>query len=382
MKPFRKGKASAVDRARDVAEEMAPVVWLLGKTQAGKTSLVAELTGRDWEEVGQGFEPVTKASRLYAFPPDVPAVCFYDTRGLEDDAETDPAEDMARVEDRAHLLLVVARAEDRNLEALLKTAGRIRKAHPEWPLLVAQTRLHDLYPRGADHPRPYPGPETVDAFPDELRDALRAQRKAFSSLPGADPVFVPLDFTRPEDGYDPVNYGADALWDALRDLLPPVYERLHRGADPAENARRQVILPWAFAAAGADAVPVPFLGGVASTGLQARMVDAVARRFGLTRDSAFWTRFMQLLGASFCARYGIKFLLRQGIKGIPGLGTAAVAVWSFSVTYALGEAAVYFCRELAEGREPEREALRDTYARNLERARSIWRERGAGREDA
>lgn len=365
---------------RKTAEALAPVVWLLGKTQAGKTSMVAELTGQNWEGVGHGFERATESASLYAFPPDVPVVRFFDTRGLEDRPDYDPSEDMAFAEARAHLLMVVVRAEDVHPDGLLKTLTTIRKTHPEWPMLVAQTRLHDLYSRGADHRMPYPGPDRTEEFPEALRHALALQRKAFATLPGTEPEWVPLDFTRPEEGYNPVNYGADALWDALRRVLPPVHERLFRGGDPAENARRQVIIPWALAAAGADAVPLPFLGGVASTGLQARMVDAVARRFDLRRDMALWKQFLHLLGASFGVRYGLKFLLRQGVKGVPGLGTAAVALWSFSITYALGEAAVYFCRELAEGREPEREALRETYLQNLERARSIWRDRGVNRE--
>ena len=370
----------ALKRAREAAEAAAPVVWLLGKAQAGKTSIVAEMTGQNFEGIGNGFKRATLSAGLYAFPVDLPVVRFLDTRGLEDERGYDPARDIAYAEEQSHLLLAVARAEDLALEPLLDTLKTVRKQHPEWPLLVAQTRLHDLYPRAAGHPLPYPGTDNPSVFPENLQRTLRAQREMFDALPGPDPIYVPLDFTRPEDGFDPVNYGADALWDALKRMLPPVHDRLYRGRDPAENARHQVILPWALAAAGADAVPVPFVGGLASTGFQARMVDAVARRFQLRRDMDLWKRFIHLLGFSFCARYGVKFLLRQGVKLVPGLGTAAVALWSFAITYALGEAAVYFCREVAEGREPDREALRETYKANLERARAMWRERNRGGE--
>ena len=37
-----------------------PVFWLLGKTQAGKSSLIRALTGN--AEVGNGFQPCTKRS--------------------------------------------------------------------------------------------------------------------------------------------------------------------------------------------------------------------------------------------------------------------------------------------------------------------------------
>jgi len=369
-----------MQQTREAAEAAAPVLWLLGKAQAGKTSIIAELTGADREGIGNGFQRATLHAKVYAFPEEVPVVRFLDTRGLEDERAYDPAEDIAFAEAQAHLLLAVVRAEDLALDGLLDTLRAARKRHPDWPLLVAQTRPHDLYERGADHPAPYPysGTEAdlaLSQLPDSLRRALAEQRRLFKSLPGAPPRFVVLDFTDPAAGYTPSNFGAEALWDALHLALPLVHERLYRGRDAAENARWQVIVPWAFAAAGADAVPAPFIGGLASTGLQARMVCAVAARFGLRMDNALWSRFVRLLGLAFGMRYGAKFLLRQGLKLLPGAGTAAVAVWSFAVTYALGEAAIYFCRETAAGREPEREKLRETYTANLEKAREIWRAR-------
>src|SRR4051794_14573810 len=51
----------------------APVFWLLGKTQSGKTSLVRYLTGAEDAVIGSGFRPCTRTSRIYEFPtPDAP----------------------------------------------------------------------------------------------------------------------------------------------------------------------------------------------------------------------------------------------------------------------------------------------------------------------
>lgn len=375
----------SLERARRAAEASAPLIWLLGKAQSGKTSIVAELTGEDHEGVGNGFQRATLGSRVYAFPPELPVVRFLDTRGLGDEAGYEPDTDLDHAAGCAHLLLVVVRLEDSAVGDMLAVVRTARRHHPDWPLLVAQTRLHDLYDPVQIHALPYPFTGTdadaaLPGFSDDFRRVLAAQRTAFRELPGSPPMFVPLDFTRPDMGFSPAAYGAEALWDTLDHLLPTLHEQLHIGPDPAEKARHQVILPWAFAAAGADALPVPFLGGIASTGLQARMVYAVSDRFGLDWNSGLWKKFTHLLGASFGARYGAKFLLRQGLKVVPGVGAAAVAVLSFGVTYALGEAAIYFCREIAAGREPDRDRLRQTYAENLKRAREIWRER-AGKED-
>jgi len=362
------------------AEALAPVIWLLGKAQAGKTSVVAELTGAARGEIGNGFQATTRKARVYAFPPELPVVRFLDTRGLEEGAAYDPGEDMAFAEQQTHLLLAVVRAEDQVLDSLYGTLRAVRRRHPDWPVLILQTRVHDLYPRGADHPDPYPYSGTEEDLnradlPEPLRRALRAQRKTFSDLPGAAARFVVVDFTAPEAGFTPVNFGAEALWDALEAVLPEVHARLFRGGDPGEAARRQVILPWSLAAAAADAVPLPIVGGLASSGVQARMVVLIAERFGLRSDREIWLRFIRLLGGAFALRYAAKFLIRQALKLIPGAGSAAVAVWSFGVTYALGEAAVYFCREVSKGREPDRETLRRTYAEQLAKAREVWAER-------
>ncbi len=59
-----------------------PVLWLFGKTQTGKSSLVRFLTGAADAEIGEGFRPCTRYSRQYDFPTsEVPLLRFLDTRG-------------------------------------------------------------------------------------------------------------------------------------------------------------------------------------------------------------------------------------------------------------------------------------------------------------
>ncbi len=367
---------------RRAAAASAPVVWLLGKAQSGKTSVVSQLTGEAHGVIGNGFQAATRHSSVYDFPAVLPLVRFLDTRGLGDVADYDPTEDIAWAEGQAHALLVVLRAEDLTPDPVLDVLRAVRKRHPNWPVLVAQTRLHDLYGRGAGHSLPYPfdGTEADASLPDlspELSRALAAQRRLFAGLPGPPPQFIPVDFTQADAGLAPRDYGADALWEALQRGLPEAYLRLHQAPDPAADARWRVVMPWSLAAAGADAVPVPFAGGLAASGLQARMIQTVARRFGVAMDAELWKKFIRLLGLSFGLRYGGKFLVRQAVKTVPVAGTAMVALWAFSITFALGEAAIYFSRELAAGREPEGAALRRIYAENLARARELWRERQA-----
>ena len=80
----------------------APVFWLIGKTQSGKTSIIKFLTGADDAAIGSGFRPTTKTTRRYEFPTaDAPLLSFLDTRGL-DEPGYDPAADIAALDPLAH----------------------------------------------------------------------------------------------------------------------------------------------------------------------------------------------------------------------------------------------------------------------------------------
>src|SRR5438270_12867124 len=96
-----------------------PVFWLFGKTQSGKTSVIKYLTGAADAEIGEGFRPCTRTSRIYQFPEaEAPLVSFLDTRGLDEPAY-DAAEDIAAFNDRAHLVLVTVRLLDHAVENLV-----------------------------------------------------------------------------------------------------------------------------------------------------------------------------------------------------------------------------------------------------------------------
>ena len=51
------------NNVRQRAQDAAPVVWLLGKTGAGKTAIISALTGDTRAEVGEGFAPCTPYSQ-------------------------------------------------------------------------------------------------------------------------------------------------------------------------------------------------------------------------------------------------------------------------------------------------------------------------------
>lgn len=370
------------------ARAEAPIVWLIGKVGAGKSSIVRTLTGSSEAEIGEGFKPCTRASRVYDFPPEAPVVRFLDTRGLGE-AAYDPAEDIAVAESRSHLVLAVIRVLDPVQRPLVEALSQIRARHPDWPLIVALTCLHEAYPLGTGHPLPYPFAEDLsasDSLPPDFARSLRAQMAGLHQLPGSGAIrFVAIDFTLPADGFAPSDYGIDALWTAIGEAAPAGLEaRLRasgRARDDALSARAHPqIMGHASAAAAADLLPA--VGLVAVPAIQGKMLLRLAAMFGQDWDARRFAEFGGCLGAGVAVRYGVDLALRQLHKLIPWWGWTAgalsAAVTSFAATYALGKAAcaylTYVRRELPVDRRNVAEAYRAALAEAIAMARSRqWR---------
>src|SRR6185295_951568 len=176
---------------------------------------IRALTQATDAEIGSGFEACTKTARVFDFPAEAPIIRFLDTRGLGEVAY-DPREDIAFCEDRSHLLLAVVKALDFEQTAVLAAIRAARTRHPDWPLVVAQTTLHEGYTvAGAGHVMPYPfgtGRGSASPLLQSLGRALEHQRSLFATLQGrGSTFFVPIDFTQPGDGFEPTDYGREAL---------------------------------------------------------------------------------------------------------------------------------------------------------------------------
>jgi uncharacterized protein (DUF697 family) len=370
------------------AASFAPVIWMLGKVQSGKTSVIRTLTGCTNAEIGNGFKACTKTASIFGFPEEAPLVRFLDTRGLGE-VGYDPSEDLALHEDRAHLLLVTMRALDLQQEAIVGVVREIRRRHPGWPVVVAQTVLHEGYSAGARHLIPYPfrnddPPALASAgINADLIRSLRHQRALFDDMPGRGPIaFVPLDFTLPGDGWDPIDYGYDALVEALERVAPDAVvsalRNLHGDATDRLAARAHPhILGYATAAAGADLWPV---AGVALVPIiQGKLIHTLGVIYGVRWSRRALAEFAGALGASTLLRIASGFGARELAKLVPiygqTAGAAAAAGMSFATTYAVGKAACYFLERRKAGTQ-DPSGVAETYRDALRSALKLARERG------
>lgn len=356
-----------------------PVIWLIGKTQSGKSSIVRALTGSTQAEIGNGFQACTARAYLYDFPGDVPLVRFLDTRGLGEVAY-DPAEDIRFCESQAHLLLAVMRAGDLRQDEVFQVLREVRTRHPEWPLVIAQTHLHEAYRPDGEHLLPYPfeqSPWPPQVDPDLAR-LLRAQRAAAPNLPGGQaPRWVPVDLTLPEDGFDPPDYGLDALWRAI-DTVSSLHLQTRMQADTEVSdlyarAAHPHILGYALAASGVGALPGVDLVGV--PGIQAKMLHSLAALYGQEWNRRGLSEFMGLLGAGIALAYAGRAAGRGLVKFIPVWGQTVGALWgasaSAATTYALGRAAALYFDRRRRALPIDAATLRQAYREALQRGATL-----------
>lgn len=378
------------DSVAEGARAFAPVIWLIGKVQSGKSSIVRAITKSDDVALGSGFKACTRTARIFDFPEEAPALRFLDTRGLGE-ANYDPTEDLAFCAERAHLLLAVVRAMDPQQSPVLDALRTVRQARPDWPLIVAQTSLHEGYAPGQNHPAAYPfdtsdpGAKMSTGLPADLVRSLAHQRALFAALPGSGPVaFVPIDFTKEGDGYAPVDFGLDALAEAIVRVAPAAMAAALEAMpgfahDPRLQQADPLIMGHAAAAAGGDLVPVA--GVVAVSAIQARLLQRLAVIYGIGWDRRTFSEFAAALGSGVAVRVLAGLGIRQLMKLIPvygqTAGLAASAATSFAVTYALGKAAVYFLSKRRIGADDPAGVAR-TYRQALQDAFRLAKERRAG----
>ncbi|MEL7035512.1 MAG: GTPase [Cyanobacteria bacterium J06592_8] len=352
---------------------------LIGKPQAGKSSIVRGLTGVSPEIIGQGYRPHTQHTERYAYPSeDLPLLIFTDTVGLGDvnqDTEAIIEElvgDLKQDSDRARVLILTVKINDFATETLREVATQLRKNHPSIPCLLAVTCLHEVYPTDVeDHP-PYPPElESVDR-------AFTAVAEGFKDL--CDRT-VQIDFTLEEDGYNPVFYGLETLTDTLADLLPEAEARtIHQLLDEQANQKfrdlyldvaRRYTLAFTVMAATAAAVPLPFATMPVLTTLQVSMVGLLGQLYGQTLSPAQAGGVVSAIAGGFLAQA----VGRELIKFIPGLGSVISAAWAAAYTWALGEGACVYFGDLMEGKTPDPQKIQavmnDAFKEAKERFKGI-----------
>ena len=364
------------ERGKLLAVTPIPGIWLFGKTQTGKTSIVKLLTGAESARIGSGFRPETKTTFEYDFPsPDNLLVRFLDTRGLGE-SSYDPNNDIRALSEQTHLMIVTARITDHALEPILVPLREIRAANPQRPVLLVLTCLHEAYP-GEQDPKKYPftNDEIPAGIPDSLRRHIAEHKATFEGLYDR---MVAIDFTPPEDGFDEPQYGADHFKETLLSMLPSAYRETIRRLDslvtPLKDLHDRRAMPFIYSyssiAASAAAVPVPWIDIPVVIGVQVRLVRKLGELYGQSLAAEQILSMAGVVGTRVLIRLG----LRELLKAIPFLGVAANAAMAFASTFGLGRASAwYFGRSLA-GHIPTSQEFQSVLKEQMAQAEQFWKQ--------
>lgn len=338
------GRNPDLDGTFDYTQQHLPVLWLLGKTGAGKSTFIQVLTGLDGIAIGQGFRPCTLTAAQYDHPPATPVVSFLDTRGLAE-ADYDASADIDACQGKSHALIILMKADDPEQSEVLRALRQIRTSgHIRNALLV------------------HTGIELLDD-PAELQRATTYQKqqveKAWGPLES-----VAVDFL----GQKGQPVGLEALLDRLGDMMPIVAQVFHhqKNETAEENNFRKLkaeVMWYAGAAGASDAVPA--LGLVTVPAVQAKMLHSLANQYGLEWNRKLLLELSAALGTSFGLQYASRLGLQQLIKLIPvygqTVGAASAAAASYGFTYALGRAACYYFHTRHRQEPPSPEAVRQKF---------------------
>lgn len=316
------GRNQKIDQIKAIQPEFLPTLWLLGKTGAGKSSLIKAVTGNSRIEIGRGFKPCTDRSYHYDFPSDKPVCRFIDTRGLGE-TDYDATEDLNALSLNANAVVLVMKLDEPEQSAVLAALKQLRSSKKVNQVLLVHT-----------------GKAGIDSA-DELDSCRAYNQRQVETVWGkpVESVAVELDDEQRETDADDHR----ELIAKLSEFLP-IVTFLHSESTAADSEHmsfkvmQKELLWYATAAGSSDAFPA--VGLVSVPVLQTKMLHSIAEHYGVPWGKQEMAELLATLGAGFGVQYSVKLGLRQLVKFIPvygqTVGAASAAAISFSSTFALG----------------------------------------------
>ncbi|MFS1426086.1 GTPase [Vibrio splendidus] len=333
---------SEIRKVNESIKNIIPVIWLLGKTGAGKSTFIKTVTGDDGVLVGNGYSPCTQNSSEFLFPVDKPIVNFIDTRGLAE-ASYDPSVDIDALSNQSNQIVLLMRMDEQCQGEVLSNLRKIQKASKGKSLSSNLLVIYSHASSVSSEERS----KIADSFDEQISKHWRGDYKCEI-----------VDFH--------TGVGVDSLKQSLADLMPLVMGAMALSSDIkyfAYSRLKQDILWYSLSSGAADAIPVA--GAFTVPVIQGKMLYDIASKIGVEWNKREFIEFSSALGSSIAAQFGLSFVARQATKLIPVYGqTAGIALSAsigFGSTYALGVAGCYYMQCKKNGEVIDNEALRTMF---------------------
>ena len=342
----------SLSETREESGMALPTLWLLGKTGAGKSTIVQKLTWETAARIGNGFMPCTQGSAYFDYPKEHAILRFLDTRGLGE-AGYDASDDIDALGKSSHAILVVMRVRDGEQSVVIDAISQIRKSARH----IRSSNIIVVHTGAEEVPDEHDRSRAVELKQKAVEDACKSP---------LDYCLVDFGELGPEQALNDV--GADELSELIGAKLPEVKIWLQRSdrksAEKSNFERLSTEVLW-YASTAAASDTVPLLGLVSVPAIQGKMLHSLALKYGIEWNGRSFSEFTAALGTGFAIRYAASLGGRQLTKLVPVygqvLGTALSVVISYASTYALGRAACSYLYHKQTNTPLDEEALRSIY---------------------
>jgi len=332
--------------------EQLPTIWLLGKTGAGKSSIVEALTSSSLVEIGNGFSPCTKSSKHYDYPVNEPILRFLDTRGLSE-INYDPSEDIEFCQKSSHALIVVMKVDEVEQSDVFDALTKIKKIGGIKHLLVVHSNILSISANDRDKAIEHNQVEVEKAWGEKID-------------------FVSVDFSSDS------KVGVEELIKAITKVLPflniMIDDEKHTSSEEYNfNKLRKEIIWYAGSAGASDLVPA--VGFVSVPNIQGKMLHSLANKYGVEWNKQTFMEFIGLLGSGFAVKYSAKFAIRELVKFVPvygqTVGSATAGVISSASTYAIGRVACKYLYHKSKGEQVSTKEMQKLYEEALTKSKKV-----------
>ena len=351
---------------RMVTESRAPILYLIGRSGHGKSSVINALAGKLVSAVGD-IKPTTPESIPYliSFEDVYSSWQVIDSRGIFETTRPDgaPARDAVELlkEDvlrrRPDVIMhVISAPEIRNLANDLRMFQELSRSLEEQgrrtPTIIVLNKADTLGNPRQWPPEEHPNKaaliqEALVYMADEVLRCTRTNVDKNSALRGfllEDQIYLGII---PVCAIPGEHWNLNTLSDFIGLHLPEnALLDYYQGLRRKEQLRRissELIKRFAVIASGIGASPISFSDFLVLTPLQLLMISIIGGLSCRPVSKETATEYLSAAGINLLAAGGIRYVANQLLKLIPFAGWAAAGSIAGSSTYALGKAAeAYF----------------------------------------
>jgi len=364
-----------------IMESRPPKMYLIGRSGHGKSSLINALAGKKVAEVGD-VKPTTLKSEEYliTFEEAYSTWKVIDARGLFESTSPDggPPADVVQmvINDLKKykpdiVIHVISAPEVRNLANDLLTFKKImdsfkREINVEIPTIVVLTKVDTL-----GNPREWPPekfPKNAGLIDNTLKyladEVLKVEVETISNFPYKGYrvkgnnfylAIIPVCVLEGEGNQWNIETLIEFIGNELPESAKLQFFQALRRKELLRKLSDSIIKRFALIAFGIGAIPIPISDIIILTPLQLIMIAIIGglscRKFS-TETAA---EFLSASGVAIGAGFGLRYLARQLVKLIPGLGWAVSGAIAATGTYAIGKSAeaYFFYGEIKKPQEFE-----------------------------